>query len=61
MTLTLEEKADEYLVSIASHAGVTKSALAQFLIQSAALDERGIPIGWPEHLSAREELDIDAA
>jgi len=60
VALTLEAEADEHLVDIATHAGTTKSALAQWLIESVRLDERGIPIGWPETPND-EELPIDAA
>lgn len=60
VTVTLEAEWDEYLVKLANHLTTTKSALTQWLIASAELDERGFPVGWPEEPRRDGELPIDS-
>ena len=47
--LTLEQAADNRLAAMAEAAGVSKSQLTQWLIESAPLDERGRPLAWDGH------------
>lgn len=59
--LTLEGDADEKLTDLAARLGVTKSELAQWLIENVALDRRGVPNGWSRSLPEDEELPITSA
>jgi len=61
VTLTLEAQADEALVREAEQLGVTKSALAQWLIETIPRDEHGVPAGWTEAHRRDEELPLDSA
>ena len=59
--LTLEGSADNRLSQLAGQLGVTKSALAQFLIETVELDERSRVAGFPRPATRQEEFDIAAA
>jgi hypothetical protein len=48
VNVMLESAADERLAAMATAAGATKSALVQWLIDQAQLDESGRPAGWPD-------------
>ena len=59
--LWFEAEANERLTHMATAAGTTRSALAQWLIECVEADSEGIPLGWhsphdhPEPLPGLEE------
>ena len=57
--LWFEADADARLTDLAEAAGTTRSALAQWLIERAAVDTNGMPAGWQEDHRRDEELPID--
>lgn len=59
--LTLEGDADDKLKDLADRLGITKSELAQWLIEHVAVDRRGVPDGWSHPLPEDEELPIISA
>lgn len=59
--LWFEGQSDDRLTHIAAAAGTTRSALAQWLVDSVVLDADGVPVGWADAHPRPEELRIDAA
>lgn len=58
--LWFEAEANERLTHLATAAGTTRSALAQWLIECAEADTDGIPLGWDppqDHLDPLLDLD----
>ncbi len=58
VALWFEAEANSRLTAIANAAGTTRSALAQWLIDQAEVDEDGVPIGWADAHPKLEELPI---
>lgn len=58
--LWVERSADERLTAMAKTVGTTKSALMQWLIEQAAVDPSGRPIGWESDHPRAEELPIES-
>lgn len=56
--LWFEETANQRLGELAKNARTSKSAMAQWLIETVETDENGVPLGWP---SDDEQLPIDDA
>ena len=61
VALWLERSARERLEHLANAAGVTKSAYAQWLIETAEVGPDGVPVGWPAPHQSEEALPIEAA
>lgn len=57
--LWFEADADARLSHLATAAGTTRSALAQWLIERVPVDRGGIPVGWEEDNPRDKELPID--
>ena len=59
INLTIEKASYQRLTEMADAAQVSRSQMTQWLIDSAALDAHGIPVGWPErHDPDEEELPM---
>lgn len=46
VALIFEADANARLSALATAAGTTRSAVAQWLIEQARTDENGVPVGW---------------
>lgn len=57
--LWFEARADARLTALATAAGTSRSALAQWLIERVEQDPAGRPVGWAESHPHEEELPID--
>lgn len=57
--LWLEAEADAHLTALSNSVGTTRSAVVQWLIESASLDDKGKLAGWKENPPHEEELPLD--
>ena len=57
----IERTAKERLDALAAHAGVSSALYFERLIENVELNDRDLPVWWPEDRSRDGELPIDSA
>lgn len=59
IALFFEQASHERLNELAQAAGVTRSQMAQWLVDTVERDEIGLPVGWAEdHPSESEQVSL---